>query len=378
MAYGRNHTDRIHKGANHKLSKRKPTMQAAPTTFAELATDPGERYAFRRALGAGAQGSVSVIERCADGVRLVLKESNCIGTSERDLERACSEVVHLALAVNHGNVVRFHEAWLRAQSVDPRSTEPPRTFRVVSPGTGASGDADTGSCPASAAEVLTLARDGELMLTLCIVMDYAPGGTLTNQIREARSSSKRLAEGNIVLWVGQLALGLIHLHSLGILHRDLKTCNVFLTPSGCIKIGDLGVSKLMMNSDDGMAHTTTGTPLYMAPEILRGEPYGYACDVWALGCVLVEMLTLDYAFKAPNVAQLYLRIEQGRLASELPACFSTELRELAHALLTHDPSERPTLIDVLNVPIIKNAIAKWMREVVGTPAGAARARGVRT
>ncbi|KAJ1638086.1 kinase-like domain-containing protein [Pavlovales sp. CCMP2436] len=201
-------------------------------------------------------------------------------------------------------------------------------------------------------------------IKLFIVMDYAEGGTLCAQIKLARERGVRISEAKIVLWIGHIALGLLHMHGRGILHRDLKTANIFLTPSGCIKIGDFGISKLMADSDDGLAHTTTGTPLYMSPEILSGDAYGYASDVWGLGCVLVELMTGEYAFKADNFAQLYVNIDNVRLANKLPEVYSQELRSIVPRLLARDEKNRFSLVQLLQQPIVKMSVSKWIMNIM--------------
>ena len=339
-------------------------MPAVTTKFVHVAEDPGEQYAFRRYLGAGSQGCVNLVDRKRDGVIVVLKEADTTTMNATNFERACSEVVNLALGTNHGNIVRFHEAWVSVtDGVDRRHLA---AFRIlVVP----ADHQDDGALEwRTAPEILKLSKGASRKIKLYIVMDYADGGTLGNQIKRARECSAPLSEPKIVLWLGHMALGLMHLHSRGILHRDLKTANIFLTPQGCIKIGDFGISKLMIDSDDGLAHTTTGTPLYMSPEILRGEAYGYASDVWGLGCVLVEMMTLEYAFKAENFGQLYVNIENVRLANTLPPNFSQPLRELVPRMLTRNVSERIKLPELLSLPFVRATITQWLAGVMSAAA----------
>ena len=79
------------------------------------------------------------------------------------------------------------------------------------------------------------------------------------------------------------------LHSKNILHRDLKSANIFLTKNLSVKIGDFGISKVLEHSS---AITCIGTPLYLSPEVCNNQPYGFSSDMWALGCILYEMCTL--------------------------------------------------------------------------------------
>ena len=82
-----------------------------------------------------------------------------------------------------------------------------------------------------------------------------------------------------------MSLGLHYLHSFKILHRDIKTINMFLSKDNKIKIGDLGVAKLL-NQTHNMAHTIVGTPYYLSPELCEEKPYNHKSDIWSLGCVL--------------------------------------------------------------------------------------------
>lgn len=82
-----------------------------------------------------------------------------------------------------------------------------------------------------------------------------------------------------------------------IVHRDLKTANIFIS-NGNYKLGDLNVSKV---TKKGFAYTQTGTPYYASPEVWRNEAYNSMSDIWSLGCVIYEMATLKLPFKAPDI-----------------------------------------------------------------------------
>ena len=97
----------------------------------------------------------------------------------------------------------------------------------------------------------------------------------------------------------EMCLGLLYLHHNKILHRDIKTINMFLNKDDCIKIGDLGVAKVL-NQTANMAHTVVGTPYYLSPELCEEKPYNNKSDIWSLGCVLYEMCTLRHPFEAQN------------------------------------------------------------------------------
>lgn len=95
------------------------------------------------------------------------------------------------------------------------------------------------------------------------------------------------------------------------LHRDLKSQNVFLTANNTVKLGDFGISKVLENTND-VAMTVQGTPYYMSPEVCQSKPYDYKSDVWALGCILYELATLKHAFTAENLLGLVFKIVQDK------------------------------------------------------------------
>ena len=109
----------------------------------------------------------------------------------------------------------------------------------------------------------------------------------------------------IVNWFIQILFGLKVLHSKKVLHRDLKSANIFLTTNKTIKIGDFGISKVLDNTS---AKTFVGTPYYLSPEVCENRPYDYKSDLWSLGCILYELCTLTYPFQASNLLGLAMKI----------------------------------------------------------------------
>lgn len=120
---------------------------------------------------------------------------------------------------------------------------------------------------------------------------------------------------------------------MNIMHRDLKSANVFLCRNGMAKLGDMNVSKTL--DKQGLNYTQTGTPYYASPEVWRDEPYGIKSDVWSLGCVLYEMITLKPPFRAKNMEGLFQKVTKGSFAP-IPKEFSIELGNLVKFLLRTD------------------------------------------
>ena len=125
----------------------------------------------------------------------------------------------------------------------------------------------------------------------------------------------------------QLALAVHYVHAQGILHRDLKAANVFLAPGGVAKLGDFGIARVLRGDGGGggggdggggdggggpsHAHTVIGTPYYLSPEMCEGLPYDQKSDVWSMGCVLYELMTLRKAFDGSSLPALVLNIVRG-------------------------------------------------------------------
>uniref|UniRef100_A0A2I3GBC4 non-specific serine/threonine protein kinase n=1 Tax=Nomascus leucogenys TaxID=61853 RepID=A0A2I3GBC4_NOMLE len=149
-----------------------------------------------------------------------------------------------------------------------------------------------------------------------------------------------------------------YLHEKHILHRDLKTQNVFLTRTNIIKVGDLGIARVLENHCD-MASTLIGTPYYMSPELFSNKPYNYKSDVWALGCCVYEMATLKHAFNAKDMNSLVYRIIEGKLPP-MPRDYSPELAELIKTMLSKRPEERPSVRSILRQPYIKRQISFFL------------------
>ena len=134
-------------------------------------------------------------------------------------------------------------------------------------------------------------------------------------------------------------MSLEYIHKKKILHRDLKSQNVFLTRNNCVKLGDFGISKVLENTAD-VALTVQGTPYYMSPEVCQSKPYSYTSDVWSLGCILYELCMLEHAFSGENLLGLVFKIVQDK-QEEIPDMYSQELKSLVREMLVKDDKKRP-------------------------------------
>ena len=144
--------------------------------------------------------------------------------------------------------------------------------------------------------------------SLCIVMEFADGGDFYGRIVEHNKRKTQFNEDHIWKIFIQVVKGLQVLHEHNILHRDLKSANIFLMKDGRAKLGDLNVSKI---AKKGLLYTQTGTPYYASPEVWRDLPYDAKSDMWSLGCILYEGVTLKPPFRAQSMDGLNKCVQKG-------------------------------------------------------------------
>jgi len=169
----------------------------------------------------------------------------------------------------------------------------------------------------------------------------------------------------------QICLALKHVHDANILHRDLKSQNIFLTSKGIVKLGDFGIAKVLDASDD-QARTQIGTPYYLSPEICESKPYGRSSDIWSLGVVLYELAALEMPFQAASLPLLVMKICQSEppySSSKIDSLYSKSMIDLIKQLLNKNPLNRPTIKDILKTPYIKSNISKLLSYTIKAGTG---------
>ena len=197
---------------------------------------------------------------------------------------------------------------------------------------------------------------------LCIVMDYADGGDMYKKIEFQKKISKLMPENQLLDWFVQMALAIKHIHDNKILHRDLKTQNIFMTSTGEIKIGDFGIARVLQHTYD-WAKTAIGTPYYLSPEICQEMPYNQKSDVWSLGCILYEMVTLRHAFDSNSMKGLVLKILRGNYP-EIPSHYSQDLKDLISEMLIKDPAKRPSIRKIVEKDFLWSRISQLLTNTV--------------
>ena len=207
-----------------------------------------ETYKKKQTLGVGSFGTAYLVECQSNGSLAVIKQIDIAQMSEEERRETLNEAKILEV-LNHPNIVRFREVYKTKKG------------------------------------------------KLCIVMDYADGGDLQSKIKERYKQKDRnnrmnyLTEDELLDWFTQICLAMKHCHDKKILHRDLKSQNIFLTKKGLIKLGDFGIARVLSNTRS-KAKTVVGTPYYLSPEIIRSESYSFKSDIWSLGVLMYEMAAL--------------------------------------------------------------------------------------
>ena len=194
--------------------------------------------------------------------------------------------------------------------------------------------------------------------SLCIVMEYADKGDLYQKICQFKKMGCLIDEVDVWRIFIQMTKGLKALHDLKILHRDLKSANIFLFSDGSAKIGDLNVSKV---AHKGLGYTQTGTPYYASPEVWRDEPYDIKSDIWSLACVTYEMIALHPPFRAENMEALYnkvIKCQYGKISDR----YSSDISEIIKLLLKVKSKDRPTCGQILKHPLVKKRIEFFQAE----------------
>ena len=262
-------------------------------------------FEFGRELGKGAFGSVSIVKRLEDNKIYAMKRVKIGRLGKKEKDNSFNEVRLLA-SLDHKNIIGYKEAFF-----DDRSK------------------------------------------TLNIVMEYAEGGDLSSKIKETRKKNSYFEEEMIWSTLIQILEGLKYLHQSHIIHRDLKSANIFLTKNGCVKIGDLNVSKILFEMKT--TSTQTGTPYFASPEIWNDQPYDYKCDIWSVGCIIYEMASLNVPFRGTSMQNLYQNVLRG-IYERIPMRYSDDLRKIIKLILVVNPKKRPSSSELLENPIIKKKI----------------------
>ena len=269
-----------------------------------------EDFEIMSRLGEGAYSSVYKVKRTSDKKIYALKKVRMMNLSQKEKENALNEVRILA-SINNPNIISYKEAFI---------------------------DEDSHA--------------------LWIIMQYADDGDLFQKIINHQKKGSWFKEEYIWKIFIMVVRGLKALHDLEIMHRDLKSANVFLNKDNSGLLGDMNVSKV---AEKGLSYTQTGTPYYASPEVWRDEAYDVKSDIWSLGCVLYEMITLKPPFRAENMQGLYKKVLRGNYP-KISKQYSTDIQTVVRSLLQVSPKKRPNWSQILSNAIIKKKIKDIFQE----------------
>ena len=257
------------------------------------------QYKILEKLGKGTFGIVYKVINEYESMIYVIKQISLNGLSKQQINQVYSEAKILSL-INSKYVVKYRESFVDGEDLD-------------------------------------------------IVMEYCDNGDLCNFLKHKKKKGIPLEEDLIWQIFIKITLGLTAIHKMKILHRDLKTLNIFLNKDMGIKIGDLGVAKELNQAS--FAKTLIGTPYYLSPEMCQDMPYNQKSDVWALGCILYELCTFRHPFNATNQGALIIKILNAN-PEPIFNCYSSQLQYLVNQILEKNYEKRPNCWDLLNNPII--------------------------
>lgn len=261
------------------------------------------QYELNRVLGTGTFGVVHLAYRVPDRTPVVIKSAKKGGDTQAELER------RILMGLLHPNIVRLLDSF-----------------------------------------------PDERQGTHNLVLEYCDGGDLDQAIKQKIEFGESFPESQIRQWFAEMVSALYYCHLQHILHRDLKTANVFLH-NGRVKIGDFGLARVLTTTSD-FARTKLGTPAYLSPEVICSSPYNSRTDIWALGIILYELLSLEKPFFATTVHEIFEAITKDPVPSldRLQGVYSSDLLDLVLKLLHKNPTCRPSAADLLQLPWVQKEL----------------------
>lgn len=208
-----------------------------------------EEYQFIENYSQGGFGEISKVKK--NGIFYILKKCKTQNISEAD---SIIQEAKLHRKLNHKNIVQYIDDFIHIEFNKGRM---------------------------------------ENVYYAAMIMEYCEGGDLKKLIDERFYAKSSFSYLEILDIAYQICEGLMYLHGRGLLHRDIKSQNIFLTKNNTVRIGDFGLAK-MIKKNKYAKMSIVGTDCYMAPEVIKGQEYGRSADIWCFGCVIHELETLNF------------------------------------------------------------------------------------
>ncbi|KAI8048525.1 kinase-like domain-containing protein [Syncephalis plumigaleata] len=290
-------------GTTNNAQRRRPPAPSSEAVIAKLKAictdgDPTKIYRGLVKIGQGASGGVYTAESVMDKQFVAIKQMNLEKQPKKDL--IINEIIVMKDS-RHRNIVNYIDSYLWK------------------------GD-------------------------LWVVMEYMEGGSLTDVV-----TTSYLTEGQIAAICHETLHGLKHLHSKGVIHRDIKSDNVLLALNGDIKLTDFGFCA-QISEHHAKRTTMVGTPYWMAPEVVTRKEYGPKVDVWSLGIMAIEMVEGEPPYLKENpLRALYLIATNGTPKLQSPESLSAVFRDFLNKALEVDAEKRPTASELLKHAFLQKA-----------------------
>lgn len=306
-------------------------------------------YASIRALGKGSFGQALLVFHKGRNRYYAVKHVNMTSMSTRQRKDAHQEIAVLQ-QLYHPNIVRYVEyfeehphLYIVMEYADGGDlyTHLQKISRLAAFGGGGGGGASSASAGAAAAAIAL--RRG-----------IASNNSVSSVTTTMAAKGGLLSEAQVISLFVQTTMAVKHMHDRRLLHRDIKSQNVFLTRTHVVKLGDFGITTVLQNTV-AMASTMCGTPCYFSPELCQGQPYNNKSDVWALGVLLYEMCAITLPFESTTMKALMREIVS-KSPKRIPSCFSDELWSLVLCMIEKDPRRRPDAGQVLLQPVLMRRV----------------------
>ena len=247
-------------------------------------------YDVLNQLAKGGQGTTSRVRRKRDNSVWVLKESFVDSTKAGN---AALREAKTLQALNHPHINRYHDVFL---------------------------------------------HQDDAQLVVCMVMEYCEGGDLAHYLIAFKRHNMIVEPDRVLRWMQQMSSAIAYLHAHKIVHRDLKPQNIFMMTEDSLRVGDFGLAQTI---ERGKRTSQVGTPCYMAPEVLHHDAYAETVDIWGLGCIGLEAVTLDFLWERKGMLAAQV-LTQPVHANSMSPEYPSSLRESIAKCLIHSVAKRPS------------------------------------